>query len=70
MAAKYIAGVCAVQKFEYTRFEGMVEDKFHGYITWNAARRAWEQGWFEWKVQPKEWMRKGVDRKVERMTGK
>lgn len=40
----------------------MAEDKFRGYVTWNTARRAWEEARCELKVWPKDWVRK--ERKV------
>lgn len=58
VAAKYIAGVAALQEFEYTRFEGVSEEKFRAYVTWNTARRAWETDSFEMDRVPKGWKRR------------
>ncbi|KAF2626618.1 hypothetical protein BU25DRAFT_491963 [Macroventuria anomochaeta] len=73
VTAKYIAGVCALQKFAYTRFEGVAENKFRGYVTWSTVRRAWELGNFEIKTVPKKWVQKStksevVDKNAHTMT--
>ena len=70
LAAKWVSGMCAVKKFEFTRFEGVSEDKFQRYVTWNTARRAWEQSRIEVGLVPKEWVRKKVVKKAESLTGK
>ena len=58
VAAKYIAGVCALNGFKYTPFEGVSAEKFQTYVTWNTARRAWEEGKLNLSIWPKEWKRK------------
>lgn len=58
MAAKYVAGVCALHNFQYTPFEGVTADKFQGYVTFNSARQAYAAGKFEMKVSRKGWVKK------------
>jgi hypothetical protein len=58
VAAKYVAGVAALRRFEYTRFEGVSKEKFRAYVMWNTARRAWEGEGFEMERVPKEWKRR------------
>ncbi|KAF9691468.1 hypothetical protein EKO04_010746 [Ascochyta lentis] len=58
VAAKYVAGVCALNKFEYTPFGGVAAEKFQGYVTFNTARHAFAAGMFELKVVRKDWVRK------------
>ncbi|KAJ4347746.1 hypothetical protein N0V95_005148 [Ascochyta clinopodiicola] len=57
VAAKYVVGVCALNKFEYTPFEGVAAEKFQGYVTFNTARHAFAAGMFELKVERKNWTR-------------
>ncbi|KAF1363614.1 hypothetical protein EJ07DRAFT_152403 [Lizonia empirigonia] len=61
VAAKYVAGVCALNKFEYTPFEGVTPDKFKGYVTFNTARQAFTAGLFGLKIGRKDWARNEKD---------
>ena len=58
MAAKYVAGVCALHNFQYTPFEGVTAEKFRGYVTFNSARKAYAAGKFEMKFSRKDWVKK------------
>ncbi|UPX19760.1 uncharacterized protein EKO05_0010013 [Ascochyta rabiei] len=58
VAAKYVAGVFALNRFDYTPFEGVAAEKFQGYVTFNTARHAFAVGMFELKVERKDWTRK------------
>jgi hypothetical protein len=77
VAAKYVAGVAALRRFEYKRFDGVSEEKFRAYVTWNTARRAWEGAGFEMERVPKEWKRRAekteeterIRDKAETLTG-
>ena len=72
VAAKYVAGVAALRRFKYTHFEGLREEKFRAYVTWNIARRAWEGKGFEVERVPRGWKRRASPTKFEKcnsMTG-
>ena len=72
VAAKYVAGVAALRQFDYTCFEGVSQEKFRAYVTWNTARRAWEGKRFEMDNVPRGWKRRAPPPKSEKcnsMTG-
>lgn len=70
VAAKYVAGVAALGKFEYARVEGVSEEKFQAYVAWNTARRAWETEAFELDRVPREWKRRALNAEQEHATAK
>jgi hypothetical protein len=64
-AAAYVEGEAARGGFEYACFESVGEERFVGYVTWNVARRAWEDGRFEMGRVPRAWVRKVSKEKVK-----
>jgi hypothetical protein len=50
--------ITSVINVENLKFDGVEPDKFKGYVTYNAARKMWEEGKFELSGVPKGWVRK------------